>query len=125
MARLRERFERLSRPPEEVRAENLAHWISTIPDVTPLDAIEARKRVKVAGVIQNIRIDPRSGSGSVEATIIDGSGSMVVRWLGRSSMRGVRLGAGLIVEGVAGKTAEGESLMLNPEYDLVPDPEHG
>lgn len=76
-------------------------------------------------MIQNIRIDPREGSGYVEATAIDGTGALVLRWLGRRSMSGIRLGMGLIVEGIVGKTAEGELMMLNPEYQLVPSPEHG
>lgn len=118
-------FDKLSRPPEEIRADNLRHWASTVEGTAPLGNVRVRERVKVAGVIQNIRIDPRQGSGSVEATIIDGSGELVVRWLGRSSMRGVRLGMGLVVEGVVGKSPDGEPALLNPEYDLIPGPEHG
>ncbi len=72
-----------------------------------------------------MRIDPREGSGSVEATIFDGSGTMVLRWLGRRSLAGIGLGTGLIVEGMVGTNADGEFVMLNPEYELVPAPEHG
>lgn len=99
--------------------------MSTIPNATPIDVLESRKHQVVAGVIQNIRIDPREGSGYVEATIIDGTGELVVRWLGRRSMSGIRLGMGLIVEGIVGKTPDDEPLLLNPEYELVSGPEHG
>lgn len=112
-------------PPEELRAENLRHWIETLEDVTPIEKLEQRKRAKAAGVIQNIRIDPREGSGSIEATIIDGSGQAVTKWLGRSSLQGIRLGMGLIVEGVVGIGTDGDLQFLNPEYQLVPGPEHG
>jgi hypothetical protein len=78
----------------------------------------------VAGVIQNIRIDPREG-GSTEATIADGTGQLVAKWLGRASLSGIRLGEGLILQGAIGQTDEGEHLILNPEYELVPGPEHG
>jgi hypothetical protein len=118
-------IEKLTRPPEEVRAENLRHWASSVPDTTPIQDLEDRARQKVAGVVQNIRIDPREGHGSIEATIIDGTGQMVVKWLGRPSKSGIRLGIGLIVEGTMGRTADGEPLVLNPEYELVVGPEHG
>jgi hypothetical protein len=84
----------------------------------------ARRASRAAGVIQNIRIDPRVGSGSIEATIIDGSGQMVAKWLGRSSLSGITLGMGLIVEGIIGTGDEGEPTVLNPDYQLVPGPEH-
>jgi hypothetical protein len=109
---LGEFIQNLARPPEEIRAENLRK-------------LEKRKRQKVAGVIQNIRIDPREGHGSIEATIIDGTGQMVVKWLGRPSKSGIRLGMGLVVEGAVGRASDGEPMVLNPEYELVPGPEHG
>lgn len=115
---------RLARDPEDIRAENLRHWIETLPDVTPLSGVIARKRFKVAGVIHNIRIDPRSGRDSIEATITDGSGNIIAKWLGRSSMSGITLGAGLIMEGIIGEQ-DGDLVMLNPDYDLLSSPEHG
>lgn len=124
MSFLSEVLERLARPPEEIRAENLRNWLATVPGATPLAQVEPRNRLKVAGVVQNIRIDPRGG-GSVEATIIDGTGTLVVKWLGRHELAGVGLGVGLIVEGTIGKDPDGELIVLNPEYDLVPAPEHG
>lgn len=88
--------------------------------------MKPRERVKVAGVIQNIRIDPREGTGSIEATFIDGTGEMVAKWLGRQSLAGISLGAGLVIEGMIGSTgSDGECVILNPEYDLIPSPEHG
>lgn len=115
---------RLARDPGEIRAENLRHWIESLPNVTPLSKVTSRERHKVAGVIHNIRIDPRSGRDSIEATITDGSGNLVAKWLGRSSMSGITLGAGLIMEGVVG-AQDGDLVMLNPDYDLLTSPEHG
>jgi len=117
-------LDRLARTPEDFRAENLRWWRSSIPGTTPIAELRARERAKVAGVIQNIRIDPREGSGAIEATIIDGTGHMVSKWLGRDRMPGIGLGMGLIMEGMCGIGDDGELVMLNPEYDLVTDPEH-
>lgn len=125
MAFLKNAVERLARPPEEIRAENLRHWVATVVGVTSIADLEPRRRCRVAGVIQNIRIDPRPASGSIEATIIDGTGQMVARWLGRQTISGIRLGMGLIIEGIPGEQTGGELMVLNPEYELVPGPEHG
>jgi hypothetical protein len=125
MASLSKRLGQLTRPPDDIRADNLKAWRSTIPGVKPIATVENRGGCKVAGVVQNIRIDPREGSGSIEATIIDGSGRLVAKWLGRSSLAGIRLGTGLILQGVAGTMRDGEFVILNPEYSLVPGPEHG
>lgn len=104
---------------------NLRHWVGTVAGATPLDQLQQRERARAAGVIQNIRIDPREGTGSIEATIIDGTGKLVAKWLGRSSLHGIRLGMGLIVDGVVGVGTDGDLQLINPEYELVPGPEHG
>lgn len=114
----------LSRTPEEVRAENLRAWQASIEACKPIAQLKPRERARVAGVIQNIRIDPREGT-SIEATIIDGTGQMVAKWLGRDRMPGIGLGMGLIMEGMLGIGTDDELTMLNPEYDLVADPELG
>jgi hypothetical protein len=124
MGLLSGRLSELSRSPDELRARNLAAWASSIEGATPIAEVEVRCACKVAGVVQNIRIDPREGTGSIEATIIDGSGHLVAKWLGRSSLQGIRLGVGLIIQGIAGISHD-EFVVLNPEYALVPGPEHG
>ncbi len=87
--------------------------------------VKARERVKGAGVIQNIRIDPREGSGSVEATFRDGTGEMVAKWLGRQKLEEIKLGKGLVIEGIVRSSASGECVFLNPEHTVVNSPEHG
>lgn len=117
--------ERLARPPQEIRAEHLRDWAASFPGTVPVAEIQPRSRSKMAGVIQNVRIDPREGSGSIEATVDDGSGRIVVKWLGRQKLSGITLGAGLIFEGAVGEGPRGNLQVLNPEYQLMPNPEHG
>jgi hypothetical protein len=125
MGLLSARLTELSQSPDDLRARNLAAWAKSVKGATPIAEVEARSGCKVAGVVQNIRIDPREGTGSIEATIIDGSGHLVAKWLGRSSLQGIRLGVGLVIQGIAGISREDEFVILNPEYSLVPGPEHG
>lgn len=49
---------------------------------------------------------------------------MVAKWLGRSALSGITLGMGLIIEGIIGVGGDGELTVLNPDYRLVPGPEH-
>ncbi|HYY44055.1 MAG TPA: hypothetical protein VE975_02565 [Actinomycetota bacterium] len=124
MTPLRDVFEKLVRPPEEDRAENLRRWAQHIGGTTRIADLQARKRACAAGVIRNIRIDPTEGTGTVEATFTDGTGQMVAKWLGRPSMAGIRLGVGIVVEGTPGMGEDNELVVLNPEYRLIPGPEH-
>jgi hypothetical protein len=105
--------------------ENLRMWVASLGDVTPISEVVVRERCTVAGVIQNIRIDPREGSGSIEAMFLDGTGQMLAKWLGRNSLKGIRLGKGIIATGVIGTGTDGDPVILNPEYDLVASPERG
>jgi RecG-like helicase len=124
MALLGRLIDRLSRPVEDLRAENCRQWVESIPNTSRIKSVQPRERCRVAGVIQNIRIDPRQGSGSIEATISDGTGQMVAKWLGRSTLSGIKPGAGLVMEGTVGVDAEGDLVVLNPDYELVEGPEH-
>jgi hypothetical protein len=116
-------LERLTKPPEATRSESLRKWSETVPGATAIADAGTQGRHKVAGVIQTIRINPRQGSGCIEATVIDGTGEIVAKWLGRQSMLGIRLGAGLVMEGVVGVGLDEEKVILNPDYQLVPGPE--
>jgi hypothetical protein len=124
MALLRRLIERLSRPAGETRAEHLREWVAALDGVIPINQAKPRNRCRVAGIIRNIRIDPRQGTGSIEATITDGTGQMVAKWLGRASMSGIQLGEGLIMTGTPGVGEQGELVILNPEYELCSGPEH-
>ncbi|HET7481315.1 MAG TPA: DNA-binding protein [Actinomycetota bacterium] len=124
MAFFSKMVEKLARPPEEVRAENVRDWASALEGTVPIAGLAARQRCKVAGVVQNIRIDPRPGRDSMEVTITDGTGTMIAKWLGRQGMAGVQLGIGLVVEGIVGEQGR-DRMILNPEYQLLPGPEAG
>lgn len=125
MAFLSELVDKLARPAHDIRAERLNEWARSIEGTVPIAEAQPRSRCKIAGVIQNIRIDPREGSGAIEATVNDGTGRMVVKWLGRQQLSGIRLGSGLLFEGTIGEGSSKQLQVLNPEYQLLPAPEHG
>jgi hypothetical protein len=125
VAFLSELVDKLARPAHDIRAERLNEWARSIEGTVPIAEAQPRSRCKIAGVIQNIRIDPREGSGAIEATVNDGTGRMVVKWLGRQQLSGIRLGSGLLFEGTIGEGSSKQLQVLNPEYQLLPAPEHG
>jgi hypothetical protein len=125
MALVSKVLEKLARSPEETRAEACNHWARSVPGTTPIARVQPRDRCRVAGLIRNIRIDPQEGTGAVEATIFDGTGEMVAKWLGRKTLSGLRLGEGLVLEGIVGVGDDDRLVVLNPEYELVSGPEHG
>jgi len=88
---------------------------------TTIGDMQARQEATVAGQIVSLRVVPSShGSPWLEATVQDGTGTLVVLWTGRRCIAGVRPGARLILTGrptPAGHT--GRPTLYNPVYELL------
>ena len=88
--------------------------------VIPIADVEWRARVKVAGRVKALRVQPWSEKiQSLELTVVDGTGGLTVVFLGRRHIGGVRLGARLVVEGTVAETRN-QLALLNPAYQLLP-----
>lgn len=75
--------------------------------------------VTVSGVLQSVTLQPRAGLPATEAVIYDGSGQMVVVWLGRRRVAGIVPGRGITVHGRI--TCNGDiRTIFNPRYELLP-----
>jgi hypothetical protein len=91
---------------------------------------EPRRRAVVAGVVQSVVVHRagrgygRPGAGpqgvSFDACIDDGTGSILARWLGRTSVPGLVPGVQVCVEGTATEVA-GRLVILNPLYRFESD----
>jgi precorrin-2 methylase len=118
---LKKMLQRLTTPVEELDKERLVEFVSRIPDVTSIASLASREEAKVVGEIQSVRIVPRAGSPSLEATITDGSGTLVAMWTGRRRIAGIAPGKRLVVSGRGSPTGPGGRLLLfNPRYELLP-----
>lgn len=86
-------------------------------DRTPIADVQFRQRVRVAGKVYSVRVQPWSGTPALELTVIDDTGAMTVVFFGRRNLAGVTTGTGIIVEGVVGEH-RGKMAMLNPAYKI-------
>ena len=78
-----------------------------------------RCRVKVAGEVTGLRVATRAGCPSLEVTVDDGTGSALVVFTGRRSIRGVDPGRGVVLEGVMRRERD-KLTLINPAYTLLP-----
>ncbi|MGH9264576.1 MAG: OB-fold nucleic acid binding domain-containing protein [Acidimicrobiales bacterium] len=116
----RKLLHRLTAPDAELDRERLRQFCKGLPGVTAIGDAEPRKELTVAGEISSLRIVPRAGTPSLEATVSDGTGSLVIVWTGRRHIAGVAPGRRLVVSGRATQQGAGSRLtLLNPRYELL------
>lgn len=77
-----------------------------------------RKVATIVGTIRSLIVRPSIGVKSLEAEIEDGTGFVVVIWLGRRSIAGVSPGSDIEVRGLMSLDARGWRT-FNPSYKLL------
>ncbi len=113
----------------EATANGNAHQLSMtttlvgpIPaDCTPIAELQYRQHTKVAGRIHTVRVQPHGGIASLECTLVDETGGILLLFLGRRSIPGMKVGARLRVDGTVGED-HGRLAILNPTYEFLPEP---
>ena len=80
--------------------------------------IEWRQRVKIAGRIRSMRVETAKGMATLECEVTDGTGNLLVVFIGRRKIPGLDTGTYLIIEGTVGAWRR-RLAILNPEYQLV------
>ena len=93
----------------------------------PISEVHYRERVRVAGRVKSVRVQPKAGTQNLECVLSDGPGALLLVFQGRPRIPGIEPGARLVAEGMVG--AGGRRLaILNPDYELVAwapgDPSH-
>lgn len=114
-------FRKVTTSQDTVDREKLLQFCARAAVTTTIGAMLPRQEATVAGQIASLRIVPsKQGSPWLEATVNDGTGTLVVLWTGRRRIAGVRPGARLLVTGrptPAGRT--GRPTLYNPAYELL------
>jgi hypothetical protein len=88
------------------------------PGVMPIAEASWRRRARVAGRVRSVRVQPWGGVPTLECTLYDESGGLVVVFLGRRSVAGIVPGRWMVVEGMVG-SHHGLLAVLNPDYELL------
>ena len=117
---LKKLFKNLTTSVTELDTERLRKFCESRQGVVSITDLPPRIEGTVVGEITSMRIVPRAGSPSLEATITDGTGSLVVAWTGRRKIAGVTPGKRLVVSGRGAPTGpKNRLLILNPSYELL------
>ncbi len=88
----------------------------------PISDAEWRHRVRVAGRVKSVRVQPRAGTSNLECVLADDTGRLLLVFQGRRRIPGIQPGARLVVEGMVGDWARRQAI-LNPDYELIAGPE--
>lgn len=81
-----------------------------------------RARAVLRGTLSTVTLRPRGGVPALEAELYDGSGTILLIWLGRRRIIGISPGRRIEVEGRIG-VHDGERVIYNPRYDLKAESE--
>jgi hypothetical protein len=114
----RKKLERWTKPIEELDRLDLQAYCTAL-GTTPLDEVELRHPVRVAGEVRSLRIVPRAGADALEANVNDGRAAVTAVFLGRRKILGVSPGRRVVLEGVV-TGEDGRRLIYNPVYTLLP-----
>jgi OB-fold nucleic acid binding domain len=85
---------------------------------TPITAVVPRQRVRVAGRVKSVRVQPRAGTSNLECVLSDGTGGILLVFQGRPKIAGIDPGARLVAEGMVGTWGR-RTAMLNPSFEVV------
>lgn len=117
---LKKMFRNLTASMSELDEEKLREFCSSQANCSAIREAQPRQQVSLVGEITTLRIVPRAGSPSLEATINDGSGSLVAVWTGRRRIAGVAPGKRLMITGRGAPIGPGGRLLFyNPVYELL------
>lgn len=104
---------------DDLEHERLANRFKTVEvGRAELGDCPLRCRVRVAGEVTSLRVVPRAGSPSLEATVDDGTGCAVAVFTGRRAIKGLDPGRGVVLEGVA-RRERNRLTLVNPAYTLL------
>jgi hypothetical protein len=86
---------------------------------TPIPQCCVGTPATVAGVLRSVTLRPREGVPAVEAELFDGSGRLLIVWLGPRRIHGIEPGRRIVVHGRITGTPE-RATIFNPRYELRP-----
>jgi RecG-like helicase len=118
MGVLRRFLDRLTETDEARLASEIRDWADSVEGSVRIEDAPMRQRVRIAGVIRRMTVFPMKDNESLEAHVSDGTGEVVIRFMGRRAIGGLGLGTKVVVEGVLGEQ-HGQVTMINPRLEFT------
>jgi RecG-like helicase len=104
---------------DEARLDaEIREWADKVPGSVRIGDARSRERVKIAGVIRRLTVMPMQDDEALEVVVSDGTGEVLVQFMGRRAIKGLTLGTRVVVEGVLAD-APSRRQMLNPRLELT------
>lgn len=116
---LRRRLRQLIADPNELDAEDLRDDVRKSAGCEPVAHCQRGKVMTVTGRLRSVVYLPQGSVPTLEAELYDGSGSVVLVWLGRRQIAGIEPGRTLTARGRIAENA-GREVIYNPWYELSP-----
>jgi len=92
--------------------------VSEAPGTTPITALQPRQRARVTGRVRSVRVQAGAGVPSIECTIADSTGQLMLIFQGRRRVPGIEPGARITVEGMVGERGR-RTVMINPLLTIL------
>lgn len=109
---------RLTASDEQLDAEALQSGVGR-SGAEAVSCCERGRQVCVAGRLTSVMFNPRDSAPTLEAELWDGSGTVLLVWLGRRRIAGIEPGRSLVAKGRLAHR-EGRLVLYNPWYELTP-----
>ena len=90
-------------------------------DCEAIGRLEHRQRARMAGKVYSLRVQPwAAGVTALECVLTDGTGQILVVFVGRRDVPGIKAGTRLVIEGTVADH-HGRLAVLNPMYEILAD----
>ena len=109
-------LERLTADDHQIDAEELRAEAASA-GCEPVNMCRKGKVVTVTGRLKSVVYTPRETVPTLEAELVDGSGSVTLVWLGRRRIPGIEAGRTLTARGRFA-AFDGKQVIYNPWYEL-------
>ena len=116
--RISRKLSHLASTNEELAAEELRD-ASEQSGCAKIGACSDREKVRVTGTVRTVTLQPRDGNPALEAELYDGTGTLMLVFLGRRRIAGIEPGRGLQATGRIALVGP-QRVMFNPSYELQP-----
>ncbi len=116
---LSRRLRRLTADPSELDAKDLLSDVRKTAGCEPVVNCHRGKVMTVTGRLKSVVYLPQGSVPTLEAELYDGSGSVILVWLGRRQITGIEPGRTLTARGRIAEH-QGRGVIYNPWYELSP-----